>query len=40
MLGFRVVPRDEVPEVIRATEEFRALCPANATCMARVMPRD
>jgi N-acetylglutamate synthase-like GNAT family acetyltransferase len=39
MLGFRVVARDEVPGAIRATEEFRALCPASAACMARTMPR-
>jgi amino-acid N-acetyltransferase len=39
MLGFRVVARDEVPDTIRGTEEFRMLCPATATCMARTMPR-
>jgi amino-acid N-acetyltransferase len=35
MLGFRAVPRDSVPDAIRASEEFRALCPDTATCMAR-----
>jgi N-acetylglutamate synthase-like GNAT family acetyltransferase len=35
LLGFRAVPRDEVPEAIRSTEEFRAFCPANALCMVR-----
>ena len=39
MLGFRAVPGDEVPDEIRATEEFRTLRQASATCMARVMPR-
>ena len=39
MLGFRVLSREEVPLVIRETEEFRALCRSDATCMARVMPR-
>lgn len=38
LLGFQAVPREEVPEAIRGTEEFRALCPASATCMARVVP--
>lgn len=40
MLGFRALARDEVPEAIRDTEEFRALCPVSAVCMARPMPRD
>jgi len=39
MLGFRTVPRASVPDVIRATEEFRALCPSTATCMTRPLPR-
>ncbi len=37
LLGFRPVPRESVPDAIRATEEFRALCPATALCMARVV---
>ena len=40
MLGFRVVSRAAVPEAIRATEEFRQLCPDSATCMMRSMPRE
>lgn len=40
MLGFRLVGRDTVPETIRATEEFRQLCPASAACMTRSLPRD
>jgi amino-acid N-acetyltransferase len=35
LLGFRAVPRDEVPEAIRSTEEFRTFCPASAVCMMR-----
>lgn len=33
--GFRQVTRDEVPEDVRATAEFRSACPASATVMAR-----
>jgi amino-acid N-acetyltransferase len=33
--GFRAVPRDAVPEDIRATAEFREACPASATVMCR-----
>lgn len=40
MLGFRAVKRDAVPDAIRATEEFRQLCPETAACMMRTMPRD
>ncbi len=39
LLGFTVVPRDEVPESIRGTEEFRVLCPTTACCMVRAVPR-
>jgi amino-acid N-acetyltransferase len=39
MLGFRAVPRESVPESIRATEEFRALCPSSAICMTRPLSR-
>jgi amino-acid N-acetyltransferase len=35
LLGFRAVRRDDVPEAIRATEEFRVLCPQSAVCMVR-----
>lgn len=33
--GFAVIPRDQVPAAIAATEEFRSLCPASAVCMMR-----
>ena len=31
--GFRVVARDEVPDALRASEEFRGACPAGAIAM-------
>jgi amino-acid N-acetyltransferase len=34
-LGYRPLPRDEVPETIRATQEFAALCPASAAVLAK-----
>ena len=40
LLGFRQIDRESVPEAIRATEEFRALCPSSAICMTRTMRRD
>jgi amino-acid N-acetyltransferase len=33
--GFVRTPRDDVPEAIRRTTEFTALCPATAVCMRR-----
>jgi len=33
-LGFEEVHRDVVPDAIRATREFRDICPASATCMS------
>lgn len=33
--GFRQISRDEVPEAVRATKEFREACPASATVMCR-----
>jgi N-acetylglutamate synthase-like GNAT family acetyltransferase len=33
--GFRAVPRDAVPDDIRATAEFLGACPASATVMCR-----
>lgn len=33
--GYRTVERSEVSAAVRASEEFRLLCPANATCMAK-----
>jgi N-acetylglutamate synthase-like GNAT family acetyltransferase len=33
--GFQRIARDEVPDDVRATAEFRSACPASATVMAR-----
>ena len=33
--GFERVERSSVPEALRATPEFRSLCPASAACMRR-----
>ena len=33
--GFRRIDRSEVPEDVRATEEFTSACPASATVMTR-----
>jgi amino-acid N-acetyltransferase len=33
--GFERIARDEVPEAVRGSAEFGALCPASAACMAR-----
>lgn len=33
--GFRTIARDQVPEDIRDTAEFRGACPASATVMSR-----
>jgi amino-acid N-acetyltransferase len=35
--GYRVIDRESVPSAVRMTEEFRALCPASATCMAKAL---
>lgn len=34
-LGFHHVARNEVPDEVRETEEFRNLCPSTATCLAK-----
>ncbi|MCB1041430.1 MAG: GNAT family N-acetyltransferase [Acidobacteria bacterium] len=34
-LGYAVFPREKAPKPIRDTEEFRDLCPASATFMAK-----
>lgn len=39
MLGFRMLAREDVPDSIRATEQFRALCPATAGCLSRPVPQ-
>ena len=36
-LGFEVVAREEAPEAIRETTEFRELCSDAATCMRKVV---
>jgi N-acetylglutamate synthase-like GNAT family acetyltransferase len=33
--GFQTITRDEVPDDVRATAEFRGACPASATVMCR-----
>ncbi|HEX4684774.1 MAG TPA: arsenic resistance N-acetyltransferase ArsN2 [Gemmatimonadaceae bacterium] len=33
--GFSTVARDVVPDEVRATDEFRAACPASATVMSK-----
>jgi N-acetylglutamate synthase-like GNAT family acetyltransferase len=38
LLGFRMLPREDVPETMRSTEQFRALCPATARCLSRPVP--
>ena len=35
--GYRVIERDEVPQDVQGSEEFRSLCPASATCMAKTL---
>ena len=34
-LGYQVVERAVVPEVIAGTEEFRGVCPASAVCLSK-----
>jgi amino-acid N-acetyltransferase len=33
--GYRVIERNTAPEEIQGSEEFLALCPSSATCMAK-----
>jgi amino-acid N-acetyltransferase len=35
--GYRVLDRREVPQEVLESEEFRSLCPASATCMAKTL---
>ncbi len=35
--GYRVIERHEVPQDVQGSEEFRSLCPASATCMAKTL---
>ncbi len=34
-LGFVVIPREDVPESVRKSEEFANICPASALCMKK-----
>ena len=35
--GYSLADRDAVPDAIRATAEFRSICPASAACMSRAL---
>jgi amino-acid N-acetyltransferase len=35
--GYCAVEREDAPEAVRASAEFRTLCPATAICMAKVL---
>lgn len=35
--GYCVIERSDAPEEVQGSEEFRALCPASATCMVKVL---
>jgi amino-acid N-acetyltransferase len=35
--GYGVIERSDAPEEVQGSEEFRALCPASATCMVKVL---
>lgn len=35
--GYRALDRSEVPQDVQESEEFRALCPASANCMAKTL---
>jgi N-acetylglutamate synthase-like GNAT family acetyltransferase len=35
--GYRVIERSSVPQDMRASEEFRSLCPSSAICMAKTL---
>lgn len=37
--GYRVIERSNVGQAVQASEEFRSLCPASATCMAKILAR-
>lgn len=39
-LGYRVKSREQVPASILGSAEFRSLCPASATCMAKDPAKD
>jgi N-acetylglutamate synthase-like GNAT family acetyltransferase len=35
-LGYQIVSRDEISNAVKESAQFRSLCPASATCMAKV----
>jgi amino-acid N-acetyltransferase len=35
--GYTVTPREQVPEPVRQSGEFRTLCPASAVCMSKAL---
>lgn len=35
--GYSVLDRSDVPRDLQESEEFRSLCPASATCMAKTL---
>lgn len=35
--GYCVIERSDAPREVQGSEEFRALCPASATCMMKVV---
>jgi amino-acid N-acetyltransferase len=35
--GYRVSDRQSVPQDVQGSAEFRSLCPASATCMAKIL---
>jgi amino-acid N-acetyltransferase len=35
--GYRVIDRRSAPGAVQTSEEFRSLCPASATCMAKTL---
>ncbi len=39
-LGFKLIARDEAPPALRASEEFRCLCPESASFMRRSVEPD
>lgn len=35
--GYAVIARNEAPEAVQSSEEFRSLCPTSAVCMTRLL---
>ena len=35
--GYQVIDRQQVPQAVQASEEFRSLCPSSATCMVKML---